>query len=184
MTSQTLCVIPVIYQVMQSSQPSSDGEWCSSQITKKNPMFCCPCLQTWSLIRAETWLLCSLAFSWCESDPRLCMSNGSATCSLHGAENFSERQTSLADASGGGAGTLTCTHLTDFPLKFTVSSHGGGNDVKWGKSSRRRERRGSRGGFDLSPNSLGFFIVCLKQAGWRKKGSDRRHFPSPQLELC
>lgn len=47
---------------------------------------------------------------------------------------------SLADA-GGDAGAQagvphthkhaeTHTHLTDFPLKFTVSSHGGGNDVK------------------------------------------------------
>lgn len=93
--------------------------------------------------------LSTVAFSWCKSDPGLCMSNGSATCSLRGAENFSERQTSLADTGGAGtqAGvlythTLTNTHLTDFPLKFAVSSHGGGNDVKWGKSRRRQRRWG------------------------------------------
>lgn len=92
--------------------------------------------------RGEMTSLSSVAFSWCESDPGPCMSNGRATCSLHGAENFSERQMSLADA-GGDAGTQagvphthkhaethTHTHLTDFPLKFTVCSHGGGNDVK------------------------------------------------------
>lgn len=48
------------------------------------------------------------------------MSNGRATCSLHRAENFSERQMSLADADrdmGTSAGVPERgPHLTDFPV--------------------------------------------------------------------
>lgn len=93
-----------------SSAPTSHSlrsEWCSSQIMKKNKtMFCCLLRPNMVLDRTgDMTFLSTVAFSWCESDPGLRMSNGSATCSLHGAENFSERQTSLADASGRGVGT-------------------------------------------------------------------------------
>lgn len=61
---------------------------------------------------------------------------GSASCSLHRAETFSERSTSLAD-------TDRCSrkHPTPdgFSLTCTVSSHGRGSDVKKRKSRPVRD---------------------------------------------